>query len=114
MSIAPDHKSVFLSIEIESEFTRGPGLWSFNKSLLEDENYIELIAFYCPHILKKSHDVTDKQLLWELIKMELRSKTVSYSKQKRSKFGNNEEVLQKKLQELDHKICNGDDDDVFD
>ena len=72
------------------------------------------LHFYYPHILEKSRDVTDKQLLWELIKMELRSKTISYSKQKRSKLGNKEEVLQKKLQELDHKICNGDDDDVFD
>ena len=29
-SIAPDHKSIFLCIEIKSEFTRGPGLWKFN------------------------------------------------------------------------------------
>ena len=80
-SIAPDHKSVFLNIEIENEFIRRPGLWKFNNSLLEDENYKELIAFYYPHILEKYRDVTGRQLLWELIKMELRSKTISYSKQ---------------------------------
>jgi len=42
-SIAPDHKSVFLGVEIKSEFKRGPGLWKFNNTLLEDENYKELI-----------------------------------------------------------------------
>ena len=41
-SIAPDHKSLFLSVEIKSEFKRGPGLWKFNNTLLEDENYKEL------------------------------------------------------------------------
>ena len=82
-------------------------------TLLEDENYIELIAFYYPHNLEKYYDVTDKQLLWELIKMELRSKTISYSKPKRSKLRNKEEALQKELKELDHKFYNGE-DDVFD
>ena len=47
-SIAPDHKSIFLNIEIKNEFTRGPGLWKFNNTLLEDENYKELIEFYYP------------------------------------------------------------------
>ena len=39
--------------------------------------------------------------------MELRSKTIRYSKETRSKLRNKEEVLQKELQELDSKICNG-------
>ena len=40
--------------------------------------------------------------------MELRSKTIAYSKEKRCKLRNKEEALQKELQELDFKICNGD------
>ena len=38
--------------------------------------------------------------------MEIRAKTIQYSKQKRSSLGNKEEILQNELQELDHKICN--------
>ena len=107
VSIAPDHKSIFLNIEIKSEFQRGLGLWKFNNSLLEDENYKELIAFYYPQILQKHSDVVDKQLLWELIKMELRSKTIRFSKSKRYSSKCKEETLQNELQELDDKICNG-------
>ena len=110
-SIAPDHKSIFLNIEIKREFARGPGLWKFNNTLLEDDNYKELIEFYYPQILVKYHEVTDKQLLWELIKMELRAKTIKYSKEKRSQLRNEEKALQEELQELDRKICNN---DVFD
>ena len=40
--------------------------------------------------------------------MELRAKTIKYSKQKRSSLRNKEEILQNELQELDHKICNND------
>ena len=40
--------------------------------------------------------------------MKLRSKPIGYSKEKRCKLRNKEEVLQKELQELDSKICNGD------
>ena len=105
-SIAPDHKSVFLSAEIKSEFKRGPGLWKFNNTLLEDKNYKELIMFYYPQIVEKHSEVTDKQLLWELIKMELRSKTIKYSKQKRREIKDIEITLQTRLQDLDNKICN--------
>ena len=107
-SIAPDHKSTFLNIEIKNEFARGPGLWKFNNTLLEDENYKELIEFYYPQILVKYREIIDKQLLWELIKMELRAKTIKYSKEKRSKLRNEEKALQEELQELDGKICNND------
>ena len=41
-------------------------------TVLEDNNYKELITFYYPQILRKYSEVTDNQLLWELIKMELR------------------------------------------
>ena len=31
ISIAPGHKAVFLSMSVNEEFKRGPGLWKFNK-----------------------------------------------------------------------------------
>ena len=39
--------------------------------------------------------------------MELRSKTIGYSKEERRKLKNKEEALQKELQDLDFKIYNG-------
>jgi len=62
--------------------------------------------YYYPQIVEKYSEVTDKQLLWELIKMELRSKTIKYSKQKRREIKDIEITLQTRLQDLDNKICN--------
>ena len=82
-------------------------MWKFNNTLLEDKYYKEFVTIKYPQILEKYSEVTEKQLLWELIKMELRFETIKYSKEKRFKLRNKEEDLQSKLQELDHKICNG-------
>ena len=77
-SIAPDHKAVFLSINLNEEFKRGPGLWKFNNTLFQDEWYLQLIKDYYPCILQKHADVIDKQLLWEMIKIgnKIRNNTI--------------------------------------
>ena len=79
-------------MNVNKEFKRGLGLWKFNNTLLQDECYFQLIKDCYPHILQKYANVDDKQLLWELIKMEIRSETIRYSKGK--------------SKELDSKICN--------
>ena len=81
VSNAPDHKAVELDLRIRSE-KRGPGLWKFNNSLVEDNEFVELIKRQYPVIRKKYLDLKDDRLKWELIKMELRSITISYTKHK--------------------------------
>ena len=105
-AIAPDHKAIFLGIKLKSETLRGPGTWKFNNSLLNDENYVILINFIYPQILEKYKEVEDKQLLWELMKMEIRCRTIKYSKNKRYELKKREITLQQSLQKLDHKLCN--------
>jgi len=82
MSTAPDHKATFLKINIRNEFNRGPRTWKFNNSLLEDDDFKERIVFFYHQIHKKYVFVKDKQLSWELIKMELRMKTLNILKKK--------------------------------
>ena len=105
-SIAPDHKAVFLSMNLNEEFKRGPGLWKFNNTLLQDESYLQLIKDYYPCILQKYAKVNNKQLLWELIKMEIRSETLRYSKGKSKQSKMRESIIQSRIEELDSKICN--------
>ena len=105
-SITPDHKAVFLSIHLNEEFKRGPGLWKFNNMLLQDECYLQLIKDYYPCILRKYADVNDKQLLWELIKMEIRSETMRYSKRKSKESKTHENAIQRRIEELDSNMKN--------
>ena len=105
-SIAPDHKAVFLSIEIDQAPARGPGNWKFNNTLLKDNEYINLIKNNFPSFQEKYQNVESRQLYWELLKMEIRSTTIAYSKQKKFNLRNRETIIQRKLEELDTEICN--------
>ena len=105
-SIAPDQKAVFMSINLNKEFKRGPGLWKFNNTLLQVGCYLQSIKDYYSCILQKHADVNDKQLLWELIKMEIRSKTILYSKRKSRQSKTRESAIQSGREKLDSIICN--------
>ena len=80
---APDHKAIYLSVEINDAFHCGPGTWNFNNQLLEDGNYVQLITECLPRISAKHPEVESHQIIWELIKMEFRAETITYSKAKR-------------------------------
>lgn len=79
-SIAPDHSLIYLSLNLPEETPRGPGFWKFNNTLLEDNEYIEKIRTIYPQLREQYKTVVDKQMLWELLKMEIRSTTISYTK----------------------------------
>ena len=89
--------------------TRGPGLWKFNNSLLKDNNYLTLITDSYPIISEKYANIVDKRLRWELIKMEIRSNTISFAARKAKEFRKQESDLQKRLDEIDKSISNSSD-----
>ena len=78
VSNAPDHRAVRLTLLI-AQVSRGPGLWKFNNSLLEDGKYVDLIRENYTVISERYASLEDKKLKWELIKMELRSLTIPYA-----------------------------------
>ena len=108
-SIAPDHKSIHLSLAWTKESPRGPGFWKFNNTLLNDENYVKEIRNMYQSFRKKYCYVEDKQLFWELLKMEIRSTTISFAKRKANWSKSREFAIKQQLNNLDDIICNSDD-----
>ena len=49
-SIAPDHRTVHLSLHWIKEAPRGPDFWKFNNALLKDDNYTEQIRKIYPEL----------------------------------------------------------------
>ena len=39
-SVAPDHQAIYMSLLWRNETPRGPGLWKFNSTLLDDDQYL--------------------------------------------------------------------------
>ena len=79
--IAPDHMAIRLSLQTDSN-KKGPGLWKFNNSLLEDEIYVSLIRDNYSNICSKYAYLNNPKLKCEMIKMEIRGLTIPYAKNK--------------------------------
>jgi hypothetical protein len=88
---------------------RGRGTWKFNNSLLYDPDYVTLVK-NCIHevILQYSVPTLDEdlafsindQLLWEIIKMTIRGKTIAFASHKKREREKREKELEKNLENL--------------
>ena len=100
-----DHSAVTLHIVFDKQCPRGPGYWKFNVALLEDKNFVEQLSTKIPSFIEQYQEVSDKGLLWELIKMEIRAFTINFSKQKAKTQRDYESELVKKAQKAKRKLA---------
>ena len=105
-SIAPDHHAIYILLSWTCEIPRGPGLWKFNNTLLQDEQYVAKVRETYAKTLNNFGSLSDKRLLWEMIKMEIRSTTISYTKHKAKQSSNRLLEIRRELDKLDDIICN--------
>ena len=63
-----DHSLLSLTVNVDDRSTRGPGLWKLNVSLLQNEDYVDLIKQTTHHAKQESENLTDKSLIWDYIK----------------------------------------------
>ena len=106
-SIKSDHSAITLQINSFEDKVRGPSHWIFNSSLLNDYNYLNLIASSYQDWLTEFQEVSDKRLLWDLIKYKIRQCTISFCKTKARDRRNKLTDLEKKLKESEQlSDCN--------
>ena len=110
-----DHCQISLALQAFNE-QRGPGLWKFNESLLEDENYSNIIKacivdvvqqysvpVYSRVFISNPSNFEEVQLtinislFYETLLMLIRGQTVKYSKQKARRLREREETANKEI-----------------
>ena len=96
-----DHSAVLLLLQSEAlNKKRGLGFWKFNSSLLQDNVYVTELSNNIQTYRRKYAYLEDKGLKWDLIKMEIRSFTISYSKRLARMRKDSEKILSTKLNNL--------------
>ena len=110
-AIATDHKAIRLFLQFESK-KKGPGPWKFNNSLLNDDTFVNLITTNYPIICRKYAYLTNLNLKWEMIKMEIRSLTIPYAKSKARNVRNLEKRLKSRIESPESKINANPDDGI--
>ena len=105
-SILSDHSLISLTIKIAESIKKGKGFWKFNTSLLKDKKYINEIKTLVNECKEKYGQLRDKNLAWDLTKMEIRSKTISYSSYKAKQQKQLESTLIADLKRLESRMDN--------
>ena len=93
-----DHSLITLTL-INNSNPRGPGFWKLNTSLLADEEYIDLIEKTINEVAKEyeNNNEVDATLLWDTMKMKIRSSSLCYARQKKNKMSSKENYLEEKI-----------------
>jgi exonuclease III len=88
-SMRSDHSLISINFFKNHAPDRGPSFWRYNASLIKDPDYITQIKSCIKNSISKYKQNTDKGLMWDLIKMEIRSTTICFSKNKAKKTREN-------------------------
>ena len=82
VAFSTDHSPKTLSLCHLKEFLRGRGLWTFNKSLIKNENYSEQMKTLIKYLLDNldQDNIEDPQFRWEYPKYEIRKFSIHFSK----------------------------------
>ena len=101
-----DHSAISLHLQAKvKQQNRVPGFWKFNNSLLRDDAYVDELRKNVKLYKAKYESIdADKDLKWDLIKMEIRGFTVKYTKVKAMRRKNDGLILQNKINELQLKL----------
>ncbi len=102
--IHSDHSMVKILISLEDLPLRGRGLWKFNTSLLIDSAYVAKVKQTISDTYKENSNISDKGLLWDVIKCEIRGMTISYSSFKAKERREYEQALEEKIKHYESEI----------
>ena len=103
-SIKSDYSAITLSINGVDDSERVPSFWRFNCSLVNDNNYRDLLDTNIKSWLEEFKEVVDKRVLWDLLKYKIRQFTINYGKTKARNRTAKVNELEEKLQNCTKKF----------
>ena len=100
-----DHSMILLKIALHYN-PRGRGFWKLNISLLKEEEYLKLIkTTICQTKSKYQFDNSvNPALLWDMIKVKVREKSIAYAAAKNYKTKSHEDILYKEIIVLEKEL----------
>lgn len=111
--IKPGYRSDHSLIEIKLKLTqqvKGPGLWKFNNSLLKDDTYVNEVKTCIAKVHNQYYDNNNRltigdQLFFEMLKLEIRGKTIAYTAAKKKELNLQEKTLDQRIDTLHKAFC---------
>jgi len=100
-----DHSMITLKISIHSN-PWGPGVWKLNTSFLIEMSYVNQIKATIQETLDeyREDDSVSPTLLWEMVKLKVREKSLLYAKTKKKQTKEREIDLEQTIAKLEEEI----------
>ena len=105
-SVWSDHSGIILNLKLFPEWPKGNGIWKFNVSLLENEDYMNKMNENLDNWDAVYANIKDSRKKWELIKYEIRRFSITFSKKIRSEQNICTGNLLKQINDLELKLSN--------
>ena len=104
-----DHSLITVSLNFDKT-TRGPGYFKLNNSLILDVDYQNIVKSSILETVAINHEA-NPNILWEIIKGNIRNETIRYATMNKLKSKENENKLEKEISDLKTQIqtCNNND-----
>ena len=102
-----DHDIVFLTLRLDDLRPRGPGLWKFSNSLLQDTNFIEFISHRMNTLIEGIEHFPLVKLWWDFFKNSVKAEIISFARTKRKNLLYDRVVLTNDIIGLKHLLVAG-------
>ena len=103
-----DHDIVYLTLRLDDLRPRGPGIWKFNNSLLQDTNFTEYISNRMNALIEGIEHFPSVKLWWDFFKNSLKAEIISFSRTKRKNLSHERVVLTNEIIKLKALLVTGD------
>ena len=108
-SFLSDHRYMLLTFDLGDAFARGPGVWKFNVSLLDNPAYCDLVrSFWTFWRSRDTADFSSSLDWWDQGKFYLRELTRVFSRSRASEASQHKRHLQRRLAVLQRLFDGGD------
>ena len=103
-----DHDLVYIELNLHNTKPRGPGVWKFNNSLLQDEFFCSSVCDLIDHTLQFRSSFPSDIVLWDWLKSEIRFFSINYSREKWRQFSREKISTINRLSLLKRQLSSGD------
>jgi exonuclease III len=103
-SVYSDHSIVQLTLSTWEQKNPGRGYWKLNTLLLKDIEYVTAINALIDECETTYSNMSNKGLLWDVVKMRIRSHTISHAAHKAKLNRQHEKELISELQNLEDTV----------
>ena len=102
-----DHCAVLFCVNVPDVIPPGPGLWKFNISVLEEEEYVSLISDFWASWRRRQSSFPSLAKWWEEGKSKIKGLTITYCSRRSQGSSQSRDLLMRLADHLKVKLDNG-------